>query len=407
MLDLAVIGLGLIGSAALRHAAATAEVVGIGPGEPELWAEHDGPFASHYDSGRITRGIDAKREWATLARRSIAEYPVIEQATNTIFHRPSGVVFVRNDQAGIDKVTGVAEALGLEVQVGPVATTLADVPELTFPPDWTAIREAGPAGAIDPRLMVNAQLDAAEANGALVARDTVVSLRPAPSGSPGQAGYEVLTESGRTHQARNVIVAAGSYSNHFLSEPLAVGVRPEAVVIGEISDAEAERLSTMPSVLYLLDHDELDDVYVVPPVRYPDGKQYIKIGGSGRSAPLLTSAAEMNAWMRSDEANDQLAAMRGVLESILADVTFLSWATKPCLITDTASGLPYIDRLDSGVTVAFGGNGHAAKSADAIGALAAGLALSGGEWTDTELDATAFNAQFGRYDPPTGSRHGT
>jgi hypothetical protein len=57
--------------------------------------------------------------------------------------------------------------------------------------------------------------------------------------------------------------------------------------------------------------------------------------------------------------------------------------------------------------VAFGGNGHAAKSADAIGALAAGLALSGGEWTDTELDATAFNAQFGRYDPPTGSRHGT
>ena len=39
--------------------------------------------------------------------------------------------------------------------------------------------------------------------------------------------------------------------------------------------------------------------------------------------------------------------------------------------------------------MAVGTNGYAAKSADAIGALAAGLALNGC-WTDSELDATAF-----------------
>jgi hypothetical protein len=36
-----------------------------------------------------------------------------------------------------------------------------------------------------------------------------------------------------------------------------------------------------------------------------------------------------------------------------------------------------------------GSNGYAAKSADAIGALAAGLVVNA-QWTDSELDARSF-----------------
>ena len=39
--------------------------------------------------------------------------------------------------------------------------------------------------------------------------------------------------------------------------------------------------------------------------------------------------------------------------------------------------------------MAVGGNGYAAKSADAIGALAAGLVVNR-RWTDTEFDARSF-----------------
>ncbi len=311
------------------------------------------------------------------------------------------MVFVRNDQAGIDRVTAVADELGLAITAGPASDQMADQPALTFPPDWTAIREGDPAGAIDPRLMIEAQLAAAKARNALIARDTVTSIRPA------QSGFELLTATGRTHQARQVLISAGSYSNRFLTEPLAVAVRPEVVVLGEVSEQQAADLSTMPSVLYLLDNPELDDVYIVPPARYPDGRLYVKIGGSQRTAGRLDDRRAMNEWMRSDRADALLHPMRDVLQSVLADTDFASWHAKPCLITDTASGLPYIDRLDDGMTVAFGGNGHAAKSADAIGALAARLALGDGNWGDPELNADAFRARVGQYTPPTGSRHGT
>ena len=88
--DAAVIGLGLIGSAATRHLAqAGCTLVGIGPAEPVEWNSHLDPFASHYDSGRVTRRLDARREWAILASRSIDEYGAIESPSGISFHRSS------------------------------------------------------------------------------------------------------------------------------------------------------------------------------------------------------------------------------------------------------------------------------------------------------------------------------
>ena len=49
--DIAVIGIGMIGSAALRYlSAAGFNCIGIGPGEPDEWSAHAGAFSSHYDS---------------------------------------------------------------------------------------------------------------------------------------------------------------------------------------------------------------------------------------------------------------------------------------------------------------------------------------------------------------------
>ncbi len=91
---------------------------------------------------------------------------------------------------------------------------------------------------------------------------------------------------------------------------------------------------------------------------------------------------------------------------MLPGVDFESFEMKPCLITDTPSGLPYVDQIADDLYVAVGGNGHAAKSADAIGALAAGLVRGAGEWSDDELDRNQFVARFGHWMPRSGSRHG-
>ena len=72
MYDVAVVGLGLIGSAAFRHLIDMGvRTVGIGPSEPANLRDRERVFASHYDEGRITRIVDPLPFWAAAGRRSM------------------------------------------------------------------------------------------------------------------------------------------------------------------------------------------------------------------------------------------------------------------------------------------------------------------------------------------------
>lgn len=399
--DVAVIGLGLIGSAAARHLAATERtVVGIGPGEPTDRSNSSGPFASHYDSGRVTRRIDARREWAILATRSIANYPLLEETLGRSFHRPSGLVFVRNDDEGIRNQREVASDLDISIEVSLTDDIDSRWPDLRFPPGWTAIIEEGPAGHIDPRAMLEAQLIAARNDGAQIDRLAATAI------DRDAHGFMIQLADGSRRLAENVLVATGPYPSSSLFEPLAISVRPEAVILAEVADQELERLIDLPSIIYLLDHERLDDVYIVPPRHYPDGRRLIKMGGSHRDAARFVTDEAKRQWMAGRDADELLPTMREVLQSILHRTHFLGFEMKPCLIADTSTGLPFVDRVSDGVYVALGGNGHAAKSSDAIGELAATLVVNDGTWTDLQLDQASFAAVAGDVDRSGNSRHG-
>lgn len=374
--------------------------MGLGPGEPSNWNSNVGPFASHYDSGRVTRKLDARYEWAELACRSIEQYPEIEAASGLRFHSPSGFLFVRNDSVGIDQQKRVIERLGL-----PVATTTTDAvrddfPDYDLPPGWTALLEPAPAGHIDPRMMVEAQLKVATQLGATVHRQHVTSLRPKVG------GFTLELSGGGAIESARVLLATGAYLNDLSPEPLAARVVPEAVILAAVSPDEATRLGYLPSMIYLLDHPVHDDIYIVPPVRYPDGVHYVKMGGSIGGVQPLTTFDEKRSWMAGPGADGQLGWMREVLLEVMPHAAFERFVMKPCLITDTPHGLPYVDQVADGLFVAVGGNGHAAKSSDAIGALGASLALNG-RWSDPDLDASSFRAVYGGYEAPRESRHGT
>jgi sarcosine oxidase len=398
--DVAVVGLGLMGSAALRHLSQRGvSAIGIGPAEPDVWATHTGPFASHYDSGRVTRRLDARREWAVLASRSIEQYPVIEAASGITFHHPVGHVFVRNDTAGVANQRLVIDELDLPVTIGSTDERGGDFPEFAFPSGWTLLHEPGPAGYIDPRRMAQAQLAVALQMGATVRRTSVTAVRR-------QSGrYRVECAGDSPVDVERVLIATGPYLNDLLPHPLAGRVVPEAIVLARVTPEEAKRLSGLPTLIYLLDHPLHDDVYLVPPVRYPDGHYYLKLGGSYSPANALSTAEAKRLWMAGNAADEQRNSMREVLEKLLPKVSFESLTMKPCLIADTVHGLPFVDQVEDGLFVAMGGNGHAAKSADAIGALAANLMVSG-RWDDPDLAASAFAAVFGEYRTDPGSRHG-
>lgn len=394
--DVAVVGLGLIGGAAVRHLAERGHsVVGIGPAEPELLSAHRGPFASHYDSGRITRRLDARYEWAELAARSIADYPQLEARSEIRFHRPVGFLFVRRDPDGIDHQRAVIDLLDLPVDVFPSEQLES---EYRFLPGFTVLAEPVPAGFVDPRLMLAAQLTVAQGHGATIKRGWAIAVERVGD------GVRVRCDDGSAVEADRVLLATGPYLNDLVPLRLAARVVPEAVVLGRVADDEAARLSELPSMVYLPDLPGYEDVYVVPPARYPDGHAYVKIGGSIVGVGGMETADEKRAWMSGPAADQQLSRLRTMLETVMPGVAFGGFSAKPCLITDTAHGLPYLDQVDEGLFVAVGGNGHAAKSSDAIGALAAGFVATG-EWPDAALDRASFRAMFGEFESAMVGRH--
>ena len=91
MYRVAVIGRGLIGSAAACHLTEMTDgVVVVGPNEPAERSSHTGVFASHYDEGRMARIVDPMPEWSITAKRSIARFGDLERRSGIAFFTPAG-----------------------------------------------------------------------------------------------------------------------------------------------------------------------------------------------------------------------------------------------------------------------------------------------------------------------------
>ncbi len=385
--DVAVVGLGLIGSAALRHLSASGlSAVGVGAVEPDDWAVHAGPFASHYDSGRVTRRLDARREWAILADRAISTYPDLEAETGVRFHEPVGLLFARNDTKGVEAHRAVIADRGLDVEE---SLTSDDLP-YRLPSGWPLFTESTPAGFIDPRRMLAAHLVAAERTGATVRRGHVVAIERTAG------GYRAVTGDGDNVEAERVLLAAGAYVADLLPVRPAMSVLPEAVVLGEVPADRAAALRHMPALIHIPDVGPFADIYVVPATRYPDGRWYIKLGGS-LAGKRPVDGDDRNVWMAGSAADDDLPPLRAAMLDLLPEVSFRRFVAKPCLITKTNHHLPYVDEVDTGLFIAAGGNGRSAKSADAIGAVAADL-VTHGSWRDPELDRNSFRFVEGPFE---------
>jgi sarcosine oxidase len=376
----------MIGSAATRYLSAMGlRVAAVGPAEPTNWQEHSGVFASHYDQGRITRIIDPDGVWAVLGARSIAAYGEIEAAGGIAFHHPVGCLrvspFYQQPDDTIAQAAAHGDAHGAQFQLLPAAELAARFPFLHFAPGSTALWEEGGAGYINPRSLVAAQLTAAERQGATVIRATVTRLAK-------QNGVvELATDQGESVRAAKVLVAAGAYTNQLLPRPLDLRARAVSILLAEVDEAEAARLAAMPSIIYRLDGDPtLFSIYALPPIRYPDGRTYVKIGGALFEPIHRSSHAEWVEWFHGPGNPVETGAVRQVLEAMLPGLRVRRYATKPCVVTYTAHDHPYVDVLDADspadgqLFVAAGGCGAAAKSSNEIGRMAA-LLVANRAWT--------------------------
>jgi sarcosine oxidase len=394
--DVAVVGIGMIGSAALR-ALAEAEprlrVVGVGPAEPADWASYPGPFASHYDHARITRVTDPDRIWAELARRSIAAYPEIAARGGVTFHFPAG--HLRLGRGVHDPALAAAEVIGHElgapVERLDAAGLAARFPALRFPEGAAGLHEGGGSGWISPRNLVAAQLAAAGAAGAALVRDTVTAIRRHGG------GFALETRGGERVAAGRVVVSADGNAPALLAgvsgRTLRLERQAHTTVLAELAEGQATALAGLPSTIWpLAGHPVLPSVYTTPAARYPDGRWYLKIGAPLHEPHLLESDDAVRTWFQSPGNPVEIAALQGVLLDLFPGLEVAGWRSKPCMNTYTAHGYPYVDRVEPGLFVCTGGCGAAAKSSDAIGRL--GAMLARGDTWDDRLPAESFRAVY-------------
>jgi len=384
-----VVGKGMIGSAAAKYlSSASDSVAAIGINEPADLKKHKGVFASHYDSGRITRILDSDYTWALAAKRSIEMYSIIEEKSGIKFFHPRGCIKVVPDspekQAYIDANETIGNKLGAISQRLTADDLIAQYPFLKFPSGSIGIAEKITAGWINPRKLVEAQLILAKLNDAQIINDTVVRI----SREVGALSIETL--SGQKYQTEKVVIAAGGFTNfnNLLSSEVELTPRAETVVQARVSSGQLPEFKNMPSVIWFLKNQEkLEYVYVVPPVQYPDGNYYIKMGGDRESEQRFTSLDELNNWFHSDGGQEGVTVYQKLMQEMLPTLKVEQWLSKPCVVTDTVTEKPYIDIVEEGVYIAAGGCGAAAKSSDEFGRLAA-LCAQGQH--DPSYDKDAF-----------------
>lgn len=356
---IAVVGRGLIGSAAARHLAqAGHDTVLIGPSEPESKAAHNGVFGSHYDEGRITRSLATDPYWAEVSAASIARYHEIQTQGGVKFFTPCGALMAGpQDSAFIAGTEATLHRTETRAQRLDRAAMARAFPALAFPEGFVGFHEAEGAGHISPRKLVAAQTNAAGRHGARIVDAPADGIEETATGITVRAGGERIA-------ADRVLVAAGGMTDHLLPEPLTLKVLARTVVFFELDETEAKRLSHLPALVLRM--DDAAEPYMLPPIRYPDGRLLLKLGGDPVDVPLESPQA-IGDWFRSGGNPKVRDYLIDLMARLIPDLAPTGTHMEPCMTTYSADGYPVIRRLTPRLAVAAAGNGAGAKCSDELG----------------------------------------
>ena len=378
MFDVVVVGAGLIGSAAAKYLARSGMSVAlVGPVEPSNYADTE-VFASHYDEGRIVRSIDKDEFWSELAQASLARFSAIEKESGIRFHERVGFLHAGfppgHEGDALSNVLRMSARFGIAVARLEGEELRRAFPFFAFEKACEGLLESGLSGYVNPKGLAAAQQAIFAKRGGTLIRDVVDRI-----GRNGAA----YTIQGRqnSYSAARVVVSAGAWThlNRLTPHGIHVDVRPETVILIPVTAEEAASLHEMPPLWYTFDwHPIIPYLYLVPPLRFPDGRFYIKLGADNDRDVGSTTADEAAAYFRSGGSQVTRRNLKDVADRFLPMFADRDVLTKPCILTYTADRRPLIMETEPGWFVATAGNGAGAKSSDEIGRLASELVLGRG-----------------------------
>lgn len=367
-MDFLIVGKGMFGTAIARHLAPHATVTVVGP---EALADGSGAYGAHHDEGRIIGDLSRDVVWSELNRRARDGLTELDPALVT----PCGALTAttRDGPGYLSVAARLRERDGADIQTLTADAARAAFPMARFGPDETILHQPT-AGHFSPRRYIALALKSAQRHGATITSGIVRALHTSA------AGVEARLDDGRQLRAAAAIVASGAFAagSDLLPVPVALRAKSEVYAMAELDDQQAAELAAMPCINTTTSHPRLADLYVLPPIRYPDRRTYLKAGANTMIDHWLPDPAAVRAWY--DHGNDDgpLPALREALTGLLPGLRVRAWHTRRCADAYTAHRRPYIDILEPGrLVIALGGNGRGAQAAEAVGQLTADLALTG------------------------------
>lgn len=376
--DVAVIGLGLAGAAALDALLRRGiDAVGFDPlpAGSERGSSHGSCRVFrrfNFESPHYTALADEALEgWARLERESgrqiLIPCPVLEAG-------PKGSAAVRNSrQAALDNGVETPLLTGAEVN--------ARFPAFDLPQDWDAVVQDG--GAI---LLAQVALEALRARAEAAGRiqpQAVVSLEP-------QADHVLLRTAEDIWRADRVILAAGPWLSRLLPE-LAPVLKVTRQTVGWFAPASPETVLPDAFPIFILERSAQDTVY-----GFPDFE-----GRGVKAAPHNHGPVVGPDDWEPPASDAELAAVGDALAALIPGAAGPITERDVCLYTNTVpadlrpdAGEEFIlDRWPSSrLVVGSACSGHGAKFAPAVGERLARLATEAGYQSEAWLRLSRYRA---------------
>jgi sarcosine oxidase len=352
--DVAVIGLGAMGSAAaLELARRGLDVIGLDRFKPPHTLG-----SSHGDSRIIREAYFEHPVYVPMVQRAFELWRELECASGANLLRPTGGLMIGTPDSTL--VTGAlrsAQMHGLEHALLPADEIHARFPALNPEPQMVGVWEPR-AGVLSPEACVRAQLEQAQRSGATLRFDEAVERW-----QPDRAGIDIVTKEGR-YRARQLVVSAGAWVNSLLPEtPLTVRVERQVLHwFAPARDADAFAPGRCPIHLWQFDGGRFF-------YGFPDLGAGVKLafhhGGEITSADAV----------RRDVTPDEVGAVRAALKRFVPAADGPCLSSVVCLYTNTPDEHFWIDchPAHANVWVASPCSGHGFKFAPVIGEILADL----------------------------------
>jgi sarcosine oxidase len=368
--DFAVIGLGVMGSAALAALARRGwHVLGI-----DRFAPGHDRGSSHGATRVIRLGYFEHPSYVPLVRAAYPLWRELEALSGAPLLTITGIL--ETGAAGSELVAGTLQSVrlhGLPHEVLDAPGAMKRFPAFRLPDDFIGVFQPD-GGVLQAEPAVAAfQSVARQAGADLQMEERVLSV--APHGG----GVRVTTERGEVH-AGCAIVAAGPWLQTLLPQ-LAVPVRVTRQVLAWFAPVRhAHQFAADRFPVFLLQNP--DGVFY----GFPADETGVKIAKHHH----LDEAVDPDHCSRTVSAADE-TVIRNVLKAHVPDADGPLAAAGTCLYTMTPDGDFILDRLPGcpQITVASACSGHGFKFAPLIGEILADLATTG----RTSYDISRFSLQ--------------